>query len=159
MTNQYKIEVTAKWLACIVENGEAYENFRDMAWGEFAGGEASAEGYRELAREVIQLFEPKDEGLREEIKGILDEIVSLVQTGTMLQHHFGEGLKDTKTTTEYATQILLKAQAHCDKRVDEIFEEIEKHMAIEKLPYRDGGYTIRIIPDDAWQALQGKGEG
>jgi len=37
---------------------------------------------------------------------ILSEIVSLVQTGTMLHHHFGKGLGDTKTIAEYARQIL-----------------------------------------------------
>ena len=35
----------------------------------------------------------------------------------------------------------------------ELIKEIEKNSAVEKLPYRDGGLSIRTIPEDTWQAL------
>lgn len=41
----------------------------------------------------------------EEVKKILDEIVSIVGTDIMHFHHFGKGLEGTKTTSEYAQQI------------------------------------------------------
>ena len=46
-----------------------------------------------------------EEATKKTVK-ILDEIVGLVQTRTMHFHFFGKGLEGTKTTTEYARQIL-----------------------------------------------------
>lgn len=52
---------------------------------------------------------------------------------------------------------ILDTQLEADQKiVREIFEEIDTHSAKEQLPIRDGSHLIRIIPEDAYQALREK---
>ncbi len=53
----------------------------------------------------MDIEEVKRDKVRQRIIEILDEIVTLVQTGTMLFRHTGKGLENTKTTAEYAQEI------------------------------------------------------
>ena len=56
MTNPNKLppeikgirDLMAKWLACIVENGEPYDDFENMDWSELVGNEAMGEAFKEL---------------------------------------------------------------------------------------------------------------
>ncbi len=55
LSEEEAVEKAAKWLAAVIENGEAYDGFEDMAWSEFAGGEEMAEPFRELAVELLSI--------------------------------------------------------------------------------------------------------
>ena len=58
LTDEGLLEKIAKYLACIVENGEPYSNFENMVWSEFAGGEDSARVFREEATEILKFASP-----------------------------------------------------------------------------------------------------
>ncbi len=55
MTNNL-VDSMAKWLASVVENGEPYDGYDKMGWGEFAGGEEMAGTYWELVRPFIEII-------------------------------------------------------------------------------------------------------
>ena len=48
------VDRAAKWLAAVVENGEPYDGFESMAWSEFAGGEETADAFRQLAAVLLR---------------------------------------------------------------------------------------------------------
>ncbi len=84
----------------------------------------------------------KKELLKEQIDKIVAEILRDVSGVDALRY--------------YTEKILAKASACYEAMIREIFEEIEKHSATEKLPYRDGGDTICTIPEESYQALKSK---
>lgn len=67
-------------------------------WGRVTNHIDSQEKKMPKSKEQIELE-------KEDVEKILDEIVSVVKTGTMLYHHFGSGVKGTKSISEYARQI------------------------------------------------------
>lgn len=48
-------EKTAKWLASVIENGEAYDNYADMEWSEFACGANGLEAVQKYREAMLEL--------------------------------------------------------------------------------------------------------
>ncbi len=65
-------------------------------------------------------------------------------------------VKDTTRHLSNPRTILdkyLDAQLSADKEeLLKWFKKLEKSMAVEALPFRDGGDRIRSIPDETWQS-------
>lgn len=64
--------------------------------------------------------------------------------------------RDKGIISNFIKDIKAVASAYYEAEKRQIFEEIESHGATEKLPYRDGGDTIRIMPEETYKALKSK---
>lgn len=88
----------------------------------------------------------------DEVKKILEEVVSLASIGTMLYHQTGKGVEGTKTTTEYAQQICQLCAQEKQEAIRQVFEEIETNFQYYIESTNDGF----IFHEDRWQALKDK---
>ena len=97
--------------------------------------------------------------LKPNILALFDQYVGEIRTprtdleNELADAEFAKLYRDARVKTSRELQI---AEYAVKKEREGIFKELDDNSATYRLPYRDGGETIRTIPEDTYQALKDK---
>jgi len=84
-------EKFAKWLAAVIENGEAYEDYENMDWAEFSCEAEGRDAFLALANQALQILQP------EIIEASKERIISFIRRNYIPGKDMDELIKDIRT--------------------------------------------------------------